>query len=96
MMKNLLRRLERLERLERTGPSAWQTKLRLCARKLQLDEEELLGIAKGHARQLDRALAEDGRITWEGFQLLCALLEQARPSATEPVPSEVLLGADPQ
>ncbi len=96
MMKNLMRRLERLERLERMGPSAWQTKLRLCARKLQVDEEELMGIAKRHARQLDRAVADDGCITWEGFQLLYALLRQARPGATAAVPSEVLLGGDPQ
>jgi hypothetical protein len=60
MMKNLMRRLERLERLERMGPSAWQTKLRLCARKLQVDEEELLGIVKGHELQPDRAVADDG------------------------------------
>lgn len=96
MTKNLMRRLERLERVQRIGPPAWHTKLRLCARWLRVDEEELLGMVKGHERQLDHALADDGGITWEGFLLLYGLREQARHGSPEPVTGGALLGGDPR
>ena len=59
----------RVERLERTGRPAWQTKLRAFARKLGINEEKVLLIAKGHEHQLAQATSADGSITWEGFQL---------------------------
>jgi len=65
--KNLMRRLERLEHL---GRPAWLTRLRAFARKLAFDDEEFLGIVKGHARQLAEHVDDDGGITWEGYGLL--------------------------
>jgi hypothetical protein len=74
MYKNLIRRVERLEQ---TGRPAFQTKLRAVARNLGFNEEGILGIAKGHERELTGALGEGGLITWEGFVLLYRLYRQA-------------------
>jgi hypothetical protein len=75
MTKNLTPRIERLEHL---GWPTWQAKLCAFARKLAFDEEEFLGAVKGHERQLAQHVDEDGRVTWEGFQLLYGLLSLAR------------------
>jgi len=82
MTKNLIRRLERLEHLARP---TWQARLRAFARKLAFDEEEFLALVAGHARQLAQHVDQDGGITWEGFQLLYALLPPARRGAPAPL-----------
>jgi len=93
MTKNLMRRLERLEQ---RGSPAWQTRLRAFARKLAFDEEEFLAIVKGHERQLAEHVDEDGRITWEGFQLLYSLLPPARRSSRVPRAVGTPRGGEPR
>lgn len=62
-MKNLRRRIERLEKV--TGGD-FQTKLRLLSARLG-GAGDLIEVATPHEARLNRQIASDGTITWEGF-----------------------------
>ena len=74
----------RVEKLEASGGSDFEKNIRLLAPKIGVSPDDLLRVVKPHESYLKKQVQNGGTITWEGFEVVYQLLNDAHVPDARP------------